>query len=55
MASISPTELLEATEEVIVVDSVANPTFVYSPIINIDTFPRTLTKTARIDKKSGYI
>lgn len=43
------------TEEVIVVDSVANPTFVYSPIINIDTFPRTLTKTARIDKKSGYI
>ena len=43
------------TEEVVVVDSVANPTFVYSPIINIDTFPRTLTKTARIDKKSGYI
>jgi hypothetical protein len=43
------------TEEVIVVDSVANPTFVYSPIINIDTFPSTLTKTARIDKKSGYI
>jgi hypothetical protein len=43
------------TEEVIVVDSVANPTFVYSPIINIDTFPPTLTKTARIDKKSGYI
>ena len=43
------------TEEVVVVDSVANPTFVYSPIINIDTFPRTLTKIARIDKKSGYI
>jgi hypothetical protein len=43
------------TEEVIVVDSVANPTFVYSPIINIETFPPTLTKTARIDKKSGYI
>ena len=43
------------TEEVIVVDSVVNPTFVYSPIINVDKFPATLTKTARIDKKSKYV
>src|ERR687887_2693082 len=42
-------------EEVIVVDSVTNPTFVYSPIINVDKFPATLTKTARIDKKSKYV
>lgn len=43
------------TEEVAVVDSVANPTFVYSPIIHIDKFPPRLTKAARVDKKSGYI
>jgi hypothetical protein len=43
------------TEEVVVVDSVANPTFVYSPIIHIDKFPPRLTKAARVNKKSGYI
>jgi hypothetical protein len=42
-------------EEVIVVNSVANPTFVYSPIINVDRFPRYFTRTARVDKKSAYI
>jgi hypothetical protein len=42
-------------EEVIVVDSVANPTFVYSPIINVDKFPPYFTKTARVDKKSSYV
>jgi hypothetical protein len=47
--------VIGGTEELIVVDSVVNPTFVYSPIINIDNFPPTLTKKARIDKKSGYI
>lgn len=43
------------TEEVAVVDSVTNPTFVYSPIIHIDKFPPRLTKAARVNKKSGYI
>ena len=43
------------TEEVAIVDLVSNPTFVYSPIINIERFPPRLTKTARVDKKSGYL
>jgi hypothetical protein len=42
-------------EEVVVVDSVANPTFVYSPIIKVNKFPPYFTKTARVDKKSGFI
>ena len=42
-------------EEIIVVDSVANPTFVYSPIIKVNKFPAYFTKTARVDKKSGFI
>jgi hypothetical protein len=47
--------LTGGTEEVIVVDSVVNPTFFYSPIINIDKFPPTLTRSARVGKKLGYI
>lgn len=31
------------TEEVSVVDSVMNPSFIYTPIINVDKFPPTLT------------
>jgi hypothetical protein len=42
------------TEEVCVVESVMNPSFIYTPIINVDKFPRTLTKKARLNKKSGY-
>ncbi|MGH9993513.1 MAG: hypothetical protein ACREAZ_12950 [Nitrososphaera sp.] len=42
-------------EEVLLADSVGNPTFVYSPILNVERFPDTLTKSARVDKKSGYI
>ena len=42
-------------EEIIVVGSVANPTFVYSPIIKVNKFPAYFTKTARVDKKSGFI
>jgi len=42
-------------EEVAVVDSVVNPSFIYTPIINVDKFPATLTRKARINKKSGYI
>ncbi|HYY86014.1 MAG TPA: hypothetical protein VE594_02810 [Nitrososphaeraceae archaeon] len=43
------------SEEVMVVDCVGNPTFVYSPIIKIEKFPARLARTARIDKKSRYI
>jgi hypothetical protein len=43
------------TEEVSVVDSVMNPSFIYTPIINVDKFPATLTRRARLNKKSGYI
>ena len=43
------------TEEVSVVDSVMNPSFIYTPIINVDKFPPTLTRKARVNKKSGYI
>jgi hypothetical protein len=42
-------------EEIIVVHSVANPTFVYSPIIKVNKFPAHFTKTARVDRKSGFI
>jgi hypothetical protein len=41
-------------EEVLLADSVSNPTFVYSPILNVDKFPPTLIRAARVDKKSGY-
>ena len=43
------------TEEVVVVDLIANPTFVYSPIIHIDKFPPRLTRAARVDQKWGYV
>lgn len=46
--------ITNGVEEVILADSVGNPTFVYSPILNVDKFPPTLTKSARVDKKSGY-
>jgi hypothetical protein len=42
-------------EEVTVVDSVVNPTFVYSPIINVSRFPPAMARKAiKIDKNSGY-
>ena len=42
-------------EEVLIVDSVVNPTFVYSPIINVHKFPPSMAKrTIKIDKSSGY-
>lgn len=47
--------LTGVTEEVSVVDSVTNPSFIYTPIINVDKFPATLTRKARVNKKSGYI
>jgi hypothetical protein len=41
-------------EEVLLASSVDNPTYVYSPILKVEKFPRSLTKSARIDKRSGY-
>jgi hypothetical protein len=41
-------------EEVLLADSVGNPTFVYSPILKVEKFPRQLTRSAKVDKKSGY-
>ena len=31
-------------EEVLLADSVSNPTFVYSPVLTVDKFPRQLTR-----------
>jgi hypothetical protein len=47
--------IIGGIEEVMVVDSIVNPSFVYSPIINIDKFPPALAKIARVQKKSGYL
>jgi hypothetical protein len=47
--------IIGGIEEVIVVDSVANPSFVYSPIINIQKFPSALAKIARVKKKTSYL
>ncbi len=41
-------------EEVIISDSAANSSYVYSPIINIDKLPIQLTKKARPTKKTLY-
>ncbi len=43
------------TEEVTIVDSVVNPSYIYTPIINVEKFPTSLTKKARLNRKSGYI
>lgn len=43
------------SEETTIVDSVNNPSFVYSPIINIERLPTSmLKKDARKSRKSGY-
>lgn len=41
-------------EEVLLAGSVDNPTFVYSPILKVEKFPRVLSRSARVEKKSGY-
>ena len=41
-------------EEVLLASSVDNPTYVYSPILKVEKFPRSLARSARIDKGSGY-
>ncbi len=41
-------------EEVLLASSVDNPTYIYSPILKVEKFPRALTRSARINKGSGY-
>jgi hypothetical protein len=41
-------------EEVMLTDYVGNPTFVYSPILKVEKFPLALSRSAKVDKKSGY-
>ena len=41
-------------EEVLLASSVDNPTYVYSPILKVEKFPRSLTRSAKINKGSGY-
>jgi hypothetical protein len=43
------------SEEITIVDSISNPSFVYSPIINIEKLPSSMSKNARKSRKSGYI
>ena len=47
--------IIGGVEEVLIVNMVTNPTFVYSPIITIDKLPPIFTKRARIDKISEYV
>jgi len=42
-------------EEVLLASSVDNPTYIYSPILKVERFPRSLTRSARVNKGSGYI
>lgn len=42
-------------EEVLLTDSVGNPTFVYSPILKVEKFPQALARSAKVDRKSSYI
>jgi hypothetical protein len=42
-------------EEVAVVDYVSNPSFGYSPIINVDDFPLPLRRNTRTKPRSGYM
>jgi hypothetical protein len=46
--------IIGGLEEMTIVDSVGNPSFVYSPIINVDKFPASMLKNSRISNKSGY-
>ena len=43
-----------SSEETTIVNSIGNPSFVYSPIINIEKLPAVMLKNSRISKKSGY-
>jgi len=42
-------------EDITVVDAITNPTFSYSPIIQVDKLPNNMMKNVKVDKSSGYI
>lgn len=43
------------TEEVVIVNSISNPVYVYSPVIAVEKFPKAFSRTARLGKNSGYV
>ena len=40
-------------EEVLLAGSVDNPTFVYSPILKVEKFPRVLSRSAKVEKSQA--
>lgn len=46
--------VINGVEEVSLAGSVDNPTFVYSPILKVEKFPRILSRSAKVQKRSGY-
>lgn len=42
-------------EEVAIVQSISNHGYVYSPIISVEKFPTSFSRTAKIAKNSGYM
>jgi hypothetical protein len=42
-------------EEVVVVDFVSNPTFVYSPIVKIDKSPESFSRSSKVTSTSEYV
>lgn len=43
------------TEEVVIVNSISNPVYVYSPVIAVEKFPKAFSRNARLGKNSGYV
>jgi hypothetical protein len=41
-------------EEVLLASSADNTMYFYSPILSVEKFPRSLARSAKVDKKSGY-
>ena len=41
-------------DEVLLAGSADNTMYFYSPILNVEKFPRSLSRSARVDKKTGY-
>lgn len=43
------------TEEVVIVNSISNPVYVYSPVIAVEKFPKAFSRNAKLGKNSGYV
>lgn len=41
-------------EEVLLASSAENSVYFYSPILSVEKFPRSLARSAKVDRKSGY-